>query len=184
MTDEDFQRIKKLRQRSLIKKEKERERLEDGPRAIHMPDIDVRTLSRAVNKEISRLNEDDVDLEEEYSYDEDSEGEIDEEEYGFDIGEECSDITEDSEEEENNEDDSNKSKSESDSESDDDYSDDDSNGDNDKGFIDENMIAPGPKKSRKSVKSEDLFQSLVEKKFSNRKKLKKGSKTNKEKMKN
>lgn len=46
------------------------------------------------------------------------------------------------------------------------------------------MIAPGPKKSRKSVKSEELFQSMVEKKFSNRKKSKKGSKTNREKLKN
>ena len=34
------------------------------------------------------------------------------------------------------------------------------------------------KKNRKSIKSKEQFQSLIEKKFSNRKKLKNGSKTN------
>jgi hypothetical protein len=52
LTDDDFKKIKKIKQRNLIKKEKERERLEDGPRAIHMPEVDIRTLAREVGKEM------------------------------------------------------------------------------------------------------------------------------------
>lgn len=46
------------------------------------------------------------------------------------------------------------------------------------------MICPAKKKIKKSQKTEDHFQALVEKKFSNKKKNKKGSKTNREKEKN
>ncbi len=54
-----------------------------------------------------------------------------------------------------------------------------------RGFVSASMINTYiSKKTRKSVKSEDIFRSLIEKKFSNRKKQKKGSKTNREKLKN
>ena len=43
------------------------------------------------------------------------------------------------------------------------------------------MINNFDKKNRKSIKSEEIFKSLVEKKFSNKKKRKIGSKTNIEK---
>ena len=49
-----------------------------------------------------------------------------------------------------------------------------------RGFVTENMIGQFyKKKQRKSQKSEEYFQSLIEKKFSNKKKEKTGGKTNK-----
>lgn len=214
LTDEDFKRIKRLKQKKFMDRIKANR--EEGVKAMTLPDMTLEELKneykvleklggidRELNDEeieelMDEAEEDESDMDEEDESDIDEEDQ-EEDEDNHDNDDDEVDSVEDNEEnsameiEEDGsvvDNDHDENEENNDDEEDEDEDDEVSVLDEDdemkkRGFVTENMINTFKKSNRrKSEKAAEIFEKLIEKKFATKRKLKKGSKTNKEKEKN
>lgn len=202
LTDNDFKRIRKLKNKKIMQGIRERSAVEESlTRAIDMPRFSVIEMKKKYEeltkglKFEGELNDDEInELINEKLIDSDSEDEEDnedDEKVEFEKNEKEGEVGEGEIKMEDDEE--GEIEDESGTESDMEIEDEDENIElldeeevemKRRGFITQSMINTyASKRNRKSQKSNEIYQSMIEKKFGFRKKNKKGSKTNAEKAK-